>query len=116
MKVSGWLLVALAALACATATAGPEYPARPLRLIITFPPGGSADFQARILGTKLSEQLRQQIVVDNRSGASGIVAAELVARSQPDGYTLLLGPASALAINPALFTKLPYDPVKDFAP
>ena len=114
--ISAWLLVPLAAFAWSTSTAAAEYPNRPMRLVVTFPPGGSADFQARILGTKLSEQLGQQIVVDNRSGASGIVALELVAKSHADGYTLLLGPLSSLAINPALFSKLPYDSVKDFAP
>src|SRR5262245_23536388 len=114
--VSAWLLVPLVVIAWSTSTAAADYPNRPLRLVVTFPPGGSADFQARILGSKLTEQLRQQIVVDNRSGASGIVALELVARSHADGYTLLLGPMSALTINPALFSKLPYDSVKDFAP
>jgi tripartite-type tricarboxylate transporter receptor subunit TctC len=114
--VSGWLLLPLAVFAWSASTGAAEYPVRPLRLVVTFPPGGSADFQARILGVKLSEQLGQQIVVDNRSGASGIVALELVAKSQADGYTLLLGPMSALAMNPALFAKLPYDSVKDFAP
>ena len=114
--ISSWLLVPFAAFAWSTSTAAAEYPNRPMRLVVTFPPGGSADFQARILGTKLTEQLGQQLVIDNRSGASGIVALELVAKSQPDGYTLLLGPLSALAINPALFSKLPYDSVKDFAP
>src|SRR5258706_6284229 len=97
-----WLLVPLAAFAWSPSTAAAEYPNRPMRLVVTFPPGGSADFQARILGTRLAEQLGQQFVVDNRSGASGIVAAELVAKSQADGYTLLLGPVSVLAINPAL--------------
>ena len=114
-SISGWLLVPLAAFAWSTSIAA-DYPNRPMRLLVTFPPGGSADFQARILGTKLTDQLGQQIVVDNRSGASGIVAVELVAKSPADGYTLLLGPLSALAINPALFSKLPYDTVKDFAP
>lgn len=115
--VSRWLLLPLAMFAAWPASTGAaEYPTRPLRLVVSFPPGGSADFQARILGPKLTEQLRQQIVVDNRSGGSGVVALELVARSQADGYTLLLGPMSALAINPALFSKLPYDSVKDFAP
>ena len=113
--VGAWLL-ALVAFAWSISTIADPYPARPLRLVLTFPPGGSADFQARILGTKLGEQLGQQIVVDNRSGASGIVAVELVAKSPADGYTLLLGPVSALTINPALFSKLPYDTVKDFAP
>jgi tripartite-type tricarboxylate transporter receptor subunit TctC len=105
-----------ALVACSAPTYAAEYPLRPMRLVVTFPPGGSADFQARILGPKLGEQLRQQIVIDNRSGGSGIVALELVAKSQPDGYTLLLGPMSALTMNPALFTKLPYDSVKDFEP
>lgn len=113
---SGWLLAPLALLAWPAAAHAAEYPTRPIRLVVTFPPGGSADFQARILGAKLAEQLQQQIVIDNRSGASGIVALELVAKSQADGYNLLLGPMSALTMNPALFAKLPYDAVKDFAP
>jgi tripartite-type tricarboxylate transporter receptor subunit TctC len=96
--------------------AAADFPNRPLRLVVSFPPGGSADFQARILAPKLGEQLGQQIVVDNRSGGSGIVALELVAKSQPDGYTLLLGPMSALTMNPSLYAKLPYDSVRDFAP
>ena len=112
--VSGLLLLVL--LAWPALTPAAEYPTRPMRLIVSFPPGGSADFQARILGTKLGEQLGQQIVIDNRSGASQIVAHELVAKSQPDGYTLLLGSVSGLTMNPSLFAKLPYDSVKDFAP
>lgn len=112
--IANGLFAALAA--CCAPIGAAEYPLRPVRLVVTFPPGGSADFQARILGPKLGEQLRQQLVIDNRSGGSGIVALELVAKSQPDGYTLLLGPMSALTINPALFTKLPYDAVKDFEP
>lgn len=111
-----WLLLPLAVFAWSASTDASEYPTRPMRLVVTFPPGGSADFQARILGVKLGEQLGQQLVIDNRPGGSGIVALELVAKSQADGYTLLLGPVSALAMNPALFAKLPYDSVKDFAP
>ena len=114
--VSGWLLVPLAAFVWSISTSAADYPARPLRLVITFPPGGSADFQARIIGARLSEQLGQQIVVDNRSGASGIVALELVAKSPADGYSLLLASSSSLCINPSIFSKLPYDSVKDFAP
>ena len=106
----------LAAFAWSGSTLAAEYPSRALRLVVSFPPGGSADFQARILGPKLTEQLGQQIVVDNRSGGSGVVALELVAKSAADGYTLLLGPMSGLTMNPALFSKLPYDSVKDFAP
>lgn len=114
--VAGWLLLSLAASAWPGSALGAEYPSRPLRLVISFPPGGSADFQARIIGPKLTEQLQQQIVVDNRSGGSGVVALEIVAKSAADGYTLLLGPMSALTINPALFSKLPYDSVRDFSP
>jgi tripartite-type tricarboxylate transporter receptor subunit TctC len=115
-QVAGWLLLPLAVLAWSGAAPAAEYPTRPLRLVVSFPPGGSADFQARILGPKLTEQMQQQIVIDNRSGGSGVIALELVARSRADGYTLLLGPSSALALNPAVFAKLPYDPEKDFAP
>jgi tripartite-type tricarboxylate transporter receptor subunit TctC len=97
-------------------TCAAQYPNRPLRLLVPLPPGGSGDFQARILSARLADQLGQQLVVDNRSGAAGIVATEIVAKSQPDGYTLLLGNVAALAIIPALQGKLPYDPVRDFAP
>lgn len=97
-------------------TCAAQYPNRPLRLLVTLPPGGSADFQARILSVRLTEKLGQQLVVDHRPGAAGIVATEIVAKSQPDGYTLLFGNVAALAIIPALQVKLPYDPVKDFAP
>jgi len=115
--ISAWLLAPFAVFAAwSVAMAAADYPTRPLRLVVSFPPGGSADFQARIIGPKLTEQIGQQIVVDNRSGGSGIVALELVAKSHPDGYTLLLGPMSGLTMNPNLFTKLPYDSVKDFAP
>jgi tripartite-type tricarboxylate transporter receptor subunit TctC len=110
------LLVPLALFADTASAAASDYPNRPMRLVVSFPPGGSADFQARILQAKLGEQLRQQIVVDNRSGGSGIVALEVAAKAPPDGYTLLLGPVSALCMNPSLFSKLPYDSVKDFAP
>jgi tripartite-type tricarboxylate transporter receptor subunit TctC len=115
-RVSGWMLLPLVVFAWPALTPAAEYPSRPMRLIVSFPPGGSADFQARILGTRLGEQLGQQIVIDNRSGASQIVAHELVAKGQPDGYTLLLGSVSGLTMNPSLFAKLPYDSVKDFAP
>ena len=114
--VAGWLLLPLAALVWPFSTPAAEYPSRPLRLVVTFPPGGSADFQARIIGPKLTEQMQQQVVVDNRPGGGGVIALELVAKSAADGYTLLLGPSSALAVNPNLFAKLPYDPIKDFAP
>lgn len=114
--ITAWLLSPLAVFAWSASIPAAEYPSRPVRLVVSFPPGGSADFQARILGPKLGEQLRQQIVIDNRSGGGGVIALELVAKSHADGHTLLLGPMSSLAINPALYSKLPYDSMKDFAP
>ena len=84
-QVAGWMLLPLAALAWPAATLAAYYPARPIRLVVSFPPGGSADFQARILGASLSEQLGQQIIIDNRPGGSGVVALETVAKSAPNG-------------------------------
>src|SRR5450756_1414179 len=97
-----------------TAIAQQNYPSKPLRLIVPFAPGGGNDFLARLVGQKLSERLGQQFVVDNRAGASGIVATDLVAKAAPDGYTLLLGFVGPLALNPNL-EKVPYNPVRDFA-
>ncbi|HVG05476.1 MAG TPA: tripartite tricarboxylate transporter substrate binding protein [Burkholderiaceae bacterium] len=109
-------VIALAAvLMCAPSTAQ-EYPVRPVRLIVPYAPGGSPDVFARVIGTRLSEALGQPFVVENRAGAGGIAAAEHVAKSDPDGYTLLVPDVAQLAVNPALFAKIPYDPVKDFAP
>ena len=109
-------LAALAAIASTGPALAAEYPSRPVRLIVPFPPGGSGDFQGRVLGPQLSEQLKQQVVVDNRGGANGAVAHELVAKGSADGHTLLLGFMSALTINPALYKKLTYDTLKDFTP
>jgi len=92
-----------------------DYPAKPLRLIVPFAPGGGNDVLARLLSMQLAAGLGQQVVVDNRPGASGITATDIAARSAPDGYTLLLGFIGPLALSPAL-TKVPYDPVADFAP
>ena len=92
------------------------YPAKPVRMVIGFPPGGGTDIIGRIVAQKLSEALGQQVIVDNRSGASGQLAAELVARSAPDGYTVMMAHITALSILPSLVAKLPYDPLKDFAP
>ncbi len=90
------------------------YPTRPIRLIVPFAPGGGNDFLARVVGQKLGERLGQQFVIDNRAGASGIVATDMVAKAVPDGYTLLLGFIGPLALNPHL-EKVPYNPVRDFA-
>jgi tripartite-type tricarboxylate transporter receptor subunit TctC len=93
-----------------------SYPAKPVRIIVPFPAGGGADIFARLIGRKLGENLGQSFVVDNRAGASGIIGCEAVARAAPDGYTLLMGTTGTHTTNPAVFSKLPYDPIKDFAP
>jgi tripartite-type tricarboxylate transporter receptor subunit TctC len=92
------------------------WPSKPLKLIVPFPPGGSTDILARALGQKLSEGLSQPVVIDNRPGAGGSIGAEAAAKAAPDGYTLFLGGVGSHAINPNLHDKLPYDPIKDFAP
>ncbi|HSQ05580.1 MAG TPA: tripartite tricarboxylate transporter substrate binding protein, partial [Burkholderiales bacterium] len=98
-----------------TAHAQQNYPARAIRLVVPSSPGGGTDITARIIAPKLSEYLGQQVVVENRAGAGTMIGGELVARSAPDGYTLLMG-ISTLAINPAMYKKVPYDALKDFAP
>lgn len=116
---SGQTTVLLAiCLACpaAPSAAEPSYPVKPVRLLVGFPPGGNNDIVARIVTPKLSELLGQQVVIDNRPGATGVVAAGLVARALPDGYTLLAGAVSTNAIAGSLFSKLPYDQERDFAP
>src|SRR4051794_23734401 len=93
-----------------------SYPAKPIRLVVPFPPGGAVDFSARILQAPLSQLLGQSVVIDNRSGASGMVGSDFVAKSKPDGYTLLLGNIASLAINVGLYDNMAYDPTKDFTP
>jgi tripartite-type tricarboxylate transporter receptor subunit TctC len=118
-----WCLRAM--LACAlTVTVGAlptplraqGYPAKPIRLVVPFPPGGSLDVVARAIGQKLSAAWGQPVVIDNRPGAGGNIGADLVAKSLPDGYTILEGALSTHAVNVSLYRTLPYDPVKDFAP
>src|SRR3954463_5000273 len=109
-------LLAVFLLASSAALAQSDYPGRPLRLLVTVPPGGAADFIARLIGAKLAESLGQPVVVENRAGASGTIAADAVAKAPPDGYTLLQNSITTHGIGPHLFDKLPYDPVKDFAP
>ena len=92
------------------------YPSKPVRVVVPFPPGGAVDFYARAVQQPLSEAFGQPVVIDNRVGASGMVGADHVAKSAPDGYTLLLGNIASLAINAAIYAKMPYDPVKDFTP
>ena len=98
----------------ASTGSGQAYPNRPVRIIVPFPPGSPADIVARILGNKLTEQLGQQVIVDPRPGASGIIAVEIAKNAPPDGHTLLLATYNIFALLPALKPKLPYDPDKDF--
>ena len=107
-------LVIAACAAANIACAADAYPSRPIRFIVAQPPGGGTDVTARMLAPNLAEKLNQQVVVDNRGGAGGIVGTEMAAKSPRDGYTLLLGYTGALSINPSLYSKLPYDPVRDF--
>jgi tripartite-type tricarboxylate transporter receptor subunit TctC len=109
------LLIGLALIAAGSAAAQADYPSRPLRLIVTVPPGGAADFIARLIGGKLSDSLGQPVLVENRGGAGGTIAADTVAKAPPDGYTLLQNSITTHGVGPHLYTKLPYDPVKDFA-
>jgi tripartite-type tricarboxylate transporter receptor subunit TctC len=103
--------------ACAASAALPQdYPSRPIRMIVPFPAGGTADLLARQIGQTMGEALRQQVVIENRTGAGGNIGADLAAKAKPDGYTLLMGTVSTHAINPNLYPNMPYDPVKDFAP
>jgi tripartite-type tricarboxylate transporter receptor subunit TctC len=97
------------------ASAQGDYPSRPIRLVVTVPPGGAADFIARLVGGKLSESLGQPVVVENRGGAGGTIAADAVAKSAPDGHTLLQNSITTHGVGPHLYSRLPYDPVKDFA-
>jgi tripartite-type tricarboxylate transporter receptor subunit TctC len=106
----------LTALAAAPARAQQAWPTRPVRLLVAFAPGGFTDIAARILAERLSAELGQQVVVDNRAGAGGIIGTEAAARSAPDGHTLLMGTISTHAMNVGLYRSLPYDPVRDFTP
>jgi tripartite-type tricarboxylate transporter receptor subunit TctC len=106
-------LVPAQALAAQTAD---KFPTRPIRVVIPFPPGGGNDIVGRAIGERLSARVGQQVIVDNRGGGTGVIAAEIVAKAPSDGYTLLLGNSAVLVIQPHLKTRLPYDSIKDFAP
>jgi tripartite-type tricarboxylate transporter receptor subunit TctC len=112
----GLLLGAAPALVLARSVQAQEFPVRPLRLVVPFPAGGAPDIMARAVAPRMSEQLGQPVVIDNKPGAAGGLGAEQVAKAAPDGYTLLLGTISTNAINASLYPNLPYDPRKDFAP
>ena len=113
---AGALALCLIGMLSASFTCAQPYPAKPIRLLVGFPAGSSLDLAARIVAGKLSDLLQQNVIVDNRAGAAGNIVTEIVARARPDGYTLLMGANGALAINPALYGNLPFDPVRDFAP
>src|SRR5690349_2339532 len=108
--------VAVVVLAASSAAHAADYPSQTIKIVVPFPPGGGVDVVARVIAPRLSESLGQPVIVENRGGAGGSVGATYVAQSPRDGYTLLLGTASTHGTNPNVYTKLPYDPVRDFAP
>ena len=111
------VLISCAALVslAAPASFSQSYPSRPIRIVVPFPPGGSTDLVARVVGQKMAENWGQQVVIDNRGGANGMIGADVVAKANPDGYSTVLGTIGPMAINASLY-KMPYDIVKDFAP
>ncbi len=118
MKLPSWLLQLCL---CAAALAAPVafadgYPAKPIRFVVPYPPGGPLDTVARLLAQKMTEHTGQPVIVDNKPGAGGNIGADAVAKALPDGYTILMGAVATHAINPTLYSKIPYDPVKDFTP
>ena len=115
MRLACWLLVAAATVAGAPAAAA-GYPDHPVRMIVPFTPAGATDMLARLVGERLGAKLGQSVVIDNRAGAGGNVGAEIAARAAPDGYTLLMGPASIYAISATLYPRLGYDLAKDLTP
>ena len=119
MKARGvqcMLVLVMAGAALPAVTCAQNYPTKAIRLIVPFPPGGSTDLVGRVLGAKLGEAFAQQVVMENRPGASGMIGNELVARAAPDGYTLTMGTIGAMSVNVSLFKSVPYDPTRDFAP
>jgi len=115
LRISG-VLAAWSCVLAAGSAAAQDYPNKPITLVVPFAPGGSSEVLSRMIGQKLTESWKQQVVIDNKPGAAGNIAMELVQRARPDGYTLILGHVGTLAVNPAMFAKLPYDPVRGFIP
>jgi tripartite-type tricarboxylate transporter receptor subunit TctC len=109
-------LAGFAALAFAAAALAQAWPSKPIKIIVPYPPGGTSDILARALGPGITAALGQSVIIENKPGATGNVGADFVAKSPPDGYTLLLADIGSLAISPSVFTSLPFDPVKDFTP
>jgi tripartite-type tricarboxylate transporter receptor subunit TctC len=106
----------IALMAAAGGVSAQGYPSKPVRLVVPFAAGGGSDYVARVVGQKFLEAFGQPLIVDNRGGAGGAIGTEIAAKSPPDGYTLLLGSAGPLTIQPGLSARLPYDPIKDLAP
>jgi len=113
---AGFMAVASTILITAGVSVAADYPARPVTLVVPYPPGGGVDAMARVVAAKLSDALHQQFIVDNRAGAGGTIGTRAVAQAAPDGYTLLLGHTGTISINPTLYTHAGYDPRKNFAP
>src|SRR5690348_9684086 len=109
-------LAAALLLAIAPPAQAQPYPSKPIHFVAPYPPGGPLDTVARLLARKVSESVGQPVIVENKPGAGGNIGAEFVAKSAPDGYTILMGAVATHAINPTLYSHIPYDPVKDFAP
>ncbi len=114
MKNAGAVIWAVALLCAASGACAQGYPAKPIRIVVGFPPGGGNDIIARMVGAKMQENWGQPVVIDNRPGANSIIAAEFVAKSAPDGHTLLVNATGGMSVNPVLYMKLPYDSLKDF--
>src|SRR5205085_7428292 len=106
-------IVGVLPLAAAAASAEADFPSRPVRMLVPYPPGGGLDLPGRAVGEKFAQQTGKQLVLDNRGGAGGLIAGEIVANSTPDGYTLLLGSNGQISIAPALYPKMPYRPLDD---
>jgi len=115
-KAFARVLLAAALLPLTAAAAEPQYPQKPIRIIVQFTPGTSTDIMARLIAQKMSEHWGQQVLVDNRPGAGAVLGTEIGAKAPPDGYTLTMAVSSAFGINPTLYSKLPYDAIRDFAP
>src|SRR6185369_2714696 len=108
--------IAALVVAASVAARAADYPSQTIKIVVPFPPGGGVDVVARVIAPRLSESLSQSVIVENRGGAGGSLGATMVAQSPKDGYTLLLGTGSTHGTNPNVYTKLPYDPVRDFTP
>ena len=116
IRVLAALAISLAALGISAEVQAQPFPSKPLKIVVTFPLGGAPDILARLFGAKMQEAWGQPVIVDNRPGAGGNIGADFVAKSPADGYTMVMGTVGTHAINASLYSKMPYDPVRDFAP